>query len=80
MQREPPAAGMSRRELLKLIGLTAGSAAMYQAMTSLGYAAESGYKGPIKLEGDPEGRIGAHPGCRIAGLTAALELRRPATR
>ena len=48
MQREPPAAGMSRRELLKLIGLTAGSAAMYQAMTSLGYAAESGYKGPIK--------------------------------
>jgi hypothetical protein len=26
----------SRRELLKLIGLTAGSTALYQAMTSLG--------------------------------------------
>ena len=36
--------GTSRRDLLKLIGLTAGSAALYQAMTSLGYAAESGYK------------------------------------
>ena len=45
----------TRRELLTLIGLTAGSAAMYQAMTSLGYAAESGYKGPIRLEGDPRG-------------------------
>ena len=45
----------SRRDLLSLIGAVAGSAAMYQAMTSLGFAAESGYKGPIKLEGDPKG-------------------------
>ena len=75
MQREPPAAGMSRRELLKLIGLTAGSAAMYQAMTSLGYAAESGYKGPIKLEGDPRGASVLILGAGLAGLTAALELR-----
>ena len=50
-----PPNGPSRRELLQLIGLTAGSAAMYQAMTSLGYAAQSGYKGRIKLEGDPKG-------------------------
>ena len=75
MSQEPPDAGMSRRELLKLIGLTAGSAAMYQAMTSLGYAAESGYKGPIKLEGDPKGASVLILGAGLAGLTAALELR-----
>ncbi len=75
MQEEPPAAGMSRRELFKLIGLTAGSAATYQAMTSLGYAAESGYKGPIKLEGDPRGASVLVLGAGLAGLTAALELR-----
>ena len=37
----------TRRDLLSLIGSVAGSAAMYQAMTSLGFAAESGFKGPI---------------------------------
>ena len=37
---------MSRRELLRMIGVTAGSAAMYQAMSSLGFAAESPYRGP----------------------------------
>ncbi|MBS0219310.1 MAG: flavin monoamine oxidase family protein [Proteobacteria bacterium] len=66
---------MSRRDLLKLIGLTAGSAAMYQAMTSLGYAAESGYRGPIKLEGDPKGASVLILGAGLAGMTAALELR-----
>ncbi len=75
MPQEPPNDGMSRRELFKLIGLTAGSAAMYQAMTSLGYAAESGYKGPIKLEGDPKGASVLILGAGLAGLTAALELR-----
>src|SRR5882672_3042080 len=71
----PAGTGMSRRELLKLIGLTAGSAAMYQAMTSLGYAAESGYKGPIKLEGDPKGASVLILGAGLAGMVAALELR-----
>ncbi len=75
MLQEPPDGGMSRRELLKLIGLTAGSAAMYQAMTSLGYAADSGYKGRIKLEGDPKGASVLILGAGLAGLTAALELR-----
>lgn len=74
MQQEPPT-GMSRRELLKLIGLTAGSAAMYQAMTSLGYAAESGYKGRIRLEGDPKGASVLILGAGLAGMVAALELR-----
>ena len=33
--------GLRRRDLLALIGTVAGSAAMYQAMTSLGFASES---------------------------------------
>ena len=46
------ATGMRRRDLLALIGTAAGGAAMYQAMTSLGLAAESTYAGPIKLDGE----------------------------
>ena len=75
MQPNKPFAGMSRRDLLTLIGMTAGSAAMYQAMTSLGFAAESGYKGRIKLEGDPKGASVLILGAGLAGMTAALELR-----
>ncbi len=74
-QQEQPGGGVSRRELLKMIGLTAGSAAMYHAMTSLGYAAESGYTGPIKLEGDPKGASVLVLGAGLAGMVAALELR-----
>jgi hypothetical protein len=33
----------------------AGSAAMYHAMTSLGFAADSTYQGPIELSGDVRG-------------------------
>jgi monoamine oxidase len=75
MQPNQPFAGMSRRDLLTLIGMTAGSAAMYQAMTSLGLAAESGYKGRIKLEGDTKGASVLILGAGLAGMTAALELR-----
>ena len=57
----PSLTGISRRNLLSLIGLTAGSAVMYQAMTSLGFAAESGFKGPVKLEGDPKGATDLNP-------------------
>ena len=46
---------VSRRGLLKLIGAIAGSGAMYQAMTSLGFAAESRYRGPPKLSGAKKG-------------------------
>jgi len=67
--------GVSRRGLLSLIGMTAGSAAMYQAMTSLGLAAESGYKGPADLSGDPKGASVLVLGAGLAGMTAALELR-----
>jgi monoamine oxidase len=64
-----------RRDLLSLIGAMAGSTAMYHAMTSLGFASESTYKGPVKLEGDPKGASVLILGAGLAGMTAALELR-----
>src|SRR5271167_1635055 len=70
-QRKAPT---SRRRLLAMIGTAAGSSAMYQAMTSLGLAAESGYKGPIRLDGDPKGASVLILGAGLAGLVAALEL------
>src|SRR5580693_2095715 len=70
------ATGMRRRDLLALIGTAAGGAAMYQAMTSLGLAAESTYAGPIKLDGDPKGASVLILGAGLAGMAAALELRK----
>jgi len=67
---------MSRRRLLTMIGTGAGSSAMYQAMTTLGLAAESTYEGPIRLEGDPRGASVLILGAGIAGLVAALELQK----
>ena len=66
---------MSRRELFRMIGATAGSAAMFQAMSSLGFNAESPYKGPIELQGTPKGASVLILGAGIAGMTAAYELR-----
>ena len=74
MQSEP--ASVRRRDLLALIGTVAGSAAMYHAMTSLGLASESRYRGPIRLEGDPKGASVLILGAGLAGMTAALELRK----
>jgi Flavin containing amine oxidoreductase len=67
-------APVSRRRLLAMIGTAAGSSAMYQAMTTLGLAAESTYNGPIRLEGDPKGASVLILGAGVAGLVAALEL------
>src|SRR6201987_841192 len=69
------AAVLRRRDLLSLIGAMAGSAAMYHAMTSLGFASESRYRGPIRLEGNPKGASVLVLGAGLAGMTAALELR-----
>ncbi len=69
-------ATVSRRDLLSLIGAVSGSAAMYHAMTSLGFASDSGYKGPIKLDGDPKRASVLILGAGLAGMTAALELRK----
>src|ERR1700674_1177131 len=68
-------APLSRRELLSMIGVAAGGAAMYQAMSSLGLAAQSSYRGPIDLQGAPRGASVLILGAGIAGMTAAYELR-----
>lgn len=47
---------------------------MYQAMASLGMAAESDYRGPIKLEGETRGASVLVLGAGLAGMVAALEL------
>jgi monoamine oxidase len=67
---------MRRRDLLALIGAAAGGSAMYLAMTELGHAAESTYTGPIRLEGDPKGASVLVLGAGVAGMVAAMELRR----
>ena len=75
MRAHEPAAPMNRRSLFKMIGMIAGSAVMYEAMSQLGHAGESGYSGPIRLEGDPKGTSVLILGAGLAGMTAALELR-----
>ena len=66
----------SRRALLARIGAGVGGAAVYRLMTSLGFAAPSTYRGPLRLEGDPRGASVLVLGAGLAGMTAAYELRR----
>ena len=75
MDNEASSSPLSRRQLLSMIGVTAGSAAMYQAMSSLGFAAESPYRGPVDLQGAPPGASVLILGAGMAGMTAAFELR-----
>jgi monoamine oxidase len=75
MQNDVGSSSLSRRQLLRMIGVTAGNAAMYQAMSSLGFAAESPYRGPIDLQGTPAGASVLILGAGMAGMTAAYELR-----
>ena len=52
----------TRRDLLSMIGQAAGGGAMYQAMTALGFAAESNFSGPIQARRrDPKGASRADP-------------------
>jgi monoamine oxidase len=73
---KPNASKIRRRDLLAFIGTAAGSAVMYRAMESLSLAAESTYTGPIKLDGDPKGASVLILGAGLAGMAAALELRK----
>lgn len=68
------AGAVSRRELLTMIGATAGATAMYHAMATLGHASESPYSGPLKLDRGGEGQTVLILGAGIAGLVAAHEL------
>ncbi len=65
----------TRRQLLSMIGYTAGSTAMYQAMTSMGFAQESSYQGRPDLGGARDGTSVVILGAGLAGMTAAYELR-----
>ena len=66
----------SRRRLFEIIGASVGAAVAYHAMTRLGHAAESPYRGPIRLDGDPKGASVVIVGAGLAGMTAAIELER----
>ena len=67
---------LTRRALFEHIGAAAGGAAMLEAMRSLGFAAKSPYRGPVRLEGDPQGTPVLILGAGLAGMTAAYELGR----
>jgi monoamine oxidase len=75
MENNAVATSPSRRDLLRMIGVTAGGAAMYQAMSSLGFAADSPYRGAVELQGAPAGASVLILGAGIAGMCAAYELR-----
>src|SRR5580704_3980158 len=75
MENDSAVSSPSRRDLLRMIGVTAGSAAMYQAMSSLGFAADSPYRGPIDLQGAPAGASVFTVSLEQAGMSAAYELR-----
>ncbi len=75
MTDEPAGSPMTRRQLLSMIGSTAGGAAMYQAMSSLGVAADSNFNSPSRLTGAPAGASVLVLGAGIAGMVAAYELR-----
>lgn len=66
---------LTRRKLLTMIGQAAGGAVMYQAMSTLGHAAESAYQGPIKLSRARPGTSVVVLGAGLAGMVAAVELR-----
>jgi monoamine oxidase len=67
---------ISRRDLLRRIGQSAGAALMYQSMAALGFARESPYREQINLAGAPPGASVLILGAGMAGLVAAYELRR----
>lgn len=75
MQDDGRMFSMKRRDLLRMIGMSAGAAAMYQAMSSLGLAAESSFKGSPTLQGAPGNTSVLILGAGIAGMVAAYELR-----
>lgn len=64
----------TRRDLLKVIGVTDGGAVLYQAMTSLRFANESHFKGAPHLTNAPKGAKVLILGSGMAGLVAAHEL------
>ncbi|HTN14679.1 MAG TPA: flavin monoamine oxidase family protein [Sphingomonadaceae bacterium] len=73
---EIPQSGMTKRDLLSLVGKSAGATAMLMAMGSFGQARASTFKGPVKFEGDAKGKSVLILGAGVAGMVSALELSR----
>lgn len=67
---------MTRRDLLALIGKTAGASAAYAAMTSMGFAQASTFTGELDLSDAPKGDSILILGAGLGGMTAAYELRK----
>jgi monoamine oxidase len=68
--------GMTKRQLLSMIGKSAGGTAMLMAMAPLGQAQASTFKGPISLQGGARGKKVLVLGGGVAGMVSALELSR----
>jgi monoamine oxidase len=64
----------TRRQLLSAIGMIGGATALYQAMTTLGHAAETQFNGPPNLSGVRPGASIIVLGAGLAGMVAAYEL------
>jgi monoamine oxidase len=73
---ETPPALPTRRRVLGRIGATFGNVALYQAMTQLGFAAGTDFKGQPQLSGAKPGTTVLVLGAGLAGMLAAYELRR----
>ncbi|GBQ33335.1 NAD(P)-binding protein [Gluconacetobacter azotocaptans] len=69
-------ASQTRRQLLTALGLAGGTAALYQAMTVMGHAADSRFSGPPVLSGARKGSKVLVLGAGLAGMLAAYELRK----
>jgi monoamine oxidase len=64
----------TRREVLHAIGVMGGASVLYQAMSAMGHAAETQFKGPPNLSGARPGASVVVLGAGLAGMLAAYEL------
>lgn len=67
---------LTRRDLLSMIGKTAGAGALYSAMTTMGFAKPSTFTGELNLSEAPTGDSVLILGAGLGGMTAAYELRK----
>ncbi len=65
---------MSKRDLLAMIGKTAGATAIVYGDDQLRSGQGLQLQGPIKLDGDPNGKSVLILGAGVAGMTAGYEL------
>ncbi len=64
----------TRREVLHAIGVAGGASVLYQAMATMGHAAETQFAGPPNLTGARPGASVLVLGAGLAGMLAAYEL------